>query len=226
MTGPSSSINNNTIIELEISPDLQSKGFRLIKDGSTIVLEDSQGNQARSYIYQEWNKTTKKFEDEIEKTQMVKDRLIQQEILTCLSRNYPRIMNGHNSSNHNSSAAVDSTEPIELTEELTKEVSWKETSSTLSTSIKRDDDPKLITFNGMLLAQTNDDQFNTGFQAESSVGKSYVPLEVATYFPESEIVKIASASPTAFYHSGVWDPERSCAFISEKVFLCPKYLER
>jgi hypothetical protein len=83
MTEPSSSINDNTIIELEVSPNLQSKGLRLIKDESTIVLEDSDGNQARSYIYKEWNKTVKKFEDEIEKMQIVKDRHTHQEILSA-----------------------------------------------------------------------------------------------------------------------------------------------
>ena len=103
-------------------------------------------------------------------------------------------------------------EKIELTEHLTKEISWPDVSDTLSTSIKKDENPKLITFNGMLLAQTNDDQPNIGFQAESSVGKSWIALEVATYFPANEVIKIASSSPTAFYHSGVWDAERK-AFI-------------
>ena len=58
----------------------------------------------------------------------------------------------------------------------------------------------------MLLAQTNKDQLNVGFQAESAAGKSYVPLEVSSYFPKEEIEIIASASPTAFYHDGSkWD---------------------
>ena len=104
-------------------------------------------------------------------------------------------------------------EPIELTPDLTKEISWDYVSDILSTSIKKDENPKLISFNGMLLDQTHDDQLNIGFQAESSVGKSYIPLDVATYFPESEIQKIASASPTAFYHSGVWDPERKALIV-------------
>ena len=69
--------------------------------------------------------------------------------------------------------------------------------------------PKLITFNAMLLAQTNEDQLNLGFQAESSAGKSYIPIEVANYFPKDEIEIIASASPTAFYHDkGEWDDKR------------------
>jgi hypothetical protein len=72
-----------------------------------------------------------------------------------------------------------------LPEELTKEVSWDEIAGILNTSIKKDKAPKLITFCGMLLAQT---------------------IEVANYFPEGEVQKIASASPTAFYHDfGKWD---------------------
>jgi hypothetical protein len=98
---------------------------------------------------------------------------------------------------------------IELTEDLTKEISWNEVASILSTSIKKDYVPKLITFSGMLLAQTNKDQLNIGFQAESAAGKSYIPFEIASYFPPNEIIKIASASPTAFYHrGGIWDESR------------------
>jgi hypothetical protein len=95
---------------------------------------------------------------------------------------------------------------VELGPEEQEEVSWKDIASVLSTSIKKDEAPKLITFCAMLLAQTNEDQLNLGFQAESSSGKSYVPLEVSAYFPEEEIEIIASASPTAFYHDGgKWD---------------------
>lgn len=66
----------------------------------------------------------------------------------------------------------------------------------------------------MLLNQTNEDQFNIGFQAESAAGKSYIPIELANYFPEGEIIKIASASPTAFFHTGgVWDKEKQAIIV-------------
>jgi hypothetical protein len=98
--------------------------------------------------------------------------------------------------------------PVELTEELTREVTFAEISEILSTSIKKDDAAKQITFIGMLLAQTNSSQVNIGFQAESSAGKSYVPIELANYFPESEVSLIASASPTAFFHDrGIWNKD-------------------
>jgi hypothetical protein len=97
----------------------------------------------------------------------------------------------------------------ELTEELTREVTFEYIADILSISIKKDKAPKLITFCAMLLAQTNKDQLNVGFQAESSAGKSYIPLELASYFPQNEIMKIGSASPTSFYHKGgTWDENR------------------
>jgi hypothetical protein len=98
---------------------------------------------------------------------------------------------------------------IQLTPELTRELSFDETADIFSVSIKRDKVNKLISFSGMLLAQTNKDQLNIGFQAESAAGKSYIPSEIASYFPTSEVMKIASASPTAFYHKGgKWDDAR------------------
>jgi hypothetical protein len=98
---------------------------------------------------------------------------------------------------------------VELTSEEQEDVSWEDIASVLSTSIKKDKAPKLITFCAMLLAQTNEDQLNLGYQAESSSGKSYVPLELANYFPEDEVMKFAAASPTAFYHKGgTWDEQR------------------
>jgi hypothetical protein len=109
------------------------------------------------------------------------------------------------STSPNSTVAV----VVQLGPEEQKEVSWDDIANVLSISIKKDEAPKLITFCAMLLAQTNEDQLNLGFQAESSSGKSYIPIELSNYFPENEIMKIGSASPTAFYHKGgEWDDER------------------
>jgi hypothetical protein len=104
---------------------------------------------------------------------------------------------------------------IELTEDLTREVGFDEIADdVLSISIKKDKPAKVISFCGMLLTQTNEDQLNVGYQAESSAGKSWVPLEVAGYFPENEVREIAAASPTAFFHdSGVWDAEKKALIV-------------
>jgi hypothetical protein len=52
----------------------------------------------------------------------------------------------------------------------------------------------------MLLNYTEEDQINMGFLAESSTGKSYIPLELCQYFPEEDVMQIGYASPTSFFH--------------------------
>lgn len=198
---------------------LSEQGFYLKVEGLSVVLESkSKGVYPKRFtIYpKDWNKTTKKVEDTLEDSGF--DKELVQLILKDMSDNFESIVGS--SGNGDGKATNTAVKPeqeqqkkIELTEDLTKEISWPDVSAVLSTSIKKDENPKLISFNGMLLAQTNDDQLNIGFQAESSVGKSYIPLDIATYFPANEILKIASASPTAFYHSGVWDPERKALIV-------------
>ncbi len=103
---------------------------------------------------------------------------------------------------------------IELTEELTKEITFEDVGRILETSIKKDDAAKRITFCGMLLAQTEDDQVNVGFQEQSSAGKSYIPLEVSVYFPKEEVKRIGGATPTAFtYEQGKWDEARKAVIV-------------
>jgi hypothetical protein len=103
---------------------------------------------------------------------------------------------------------------IEATPVLTRELTYEETAVILSTSIKKDHAAKVISFSGMLLAQTNEDQVTVGYQAESSSGKSWIPLELSAYFPENEVQLIASASPTAFFHDGGnWDKDRKMLLV-------------
>jgi hypothetical protein len=96
-----------------------------------------------------------------------------------------------------------------VTPDVSRPVSWEDIADALSLTIKKDYASKVITFAAMLLTQTESDQINIGFQAESSAGKTYIPLEVGSYFPKDEVVTIAGASPTAFFHEyGQWDEER------------------
>lgn len=83
-------------------------------------------------------------------------------------------------------------EDIEITSDNLKVV--------LSTTIKEDNTNKLITFYTMLLTYTAEDQLNIGYVADTSTGKSYIPLEIAKYFPKEDVVKIAYASPKSFFH--------------------------
>lgn len=78
----------------------------------------------------------------------------------------------------------------------------------LGLTIKNDNDNKLTTLLCMVSAFTNSSQFNLSFNAPSSTGKSYIPLEIAKLFPQQDVIRIANCSPTAFFHDkGLQDPE-------------------
>jgi hypothetical protein len=81
-----------------------------------------------------------------------------------------------------------------------KEITLEDVYEALDTTIKRDQSSKGITLFCMLNAQTENDSFNEMFSASSSTGKTYIPEELAAYFPDSEIVEYAEASPTSFFH--------------------------
>ena len=86
----------------------------------------------------------------------------------------------------------------------------------LSTTIKKDNPTKLITFASMLLAQTENSQFNVGLQAESSAGKSYIPIELADYFPYRRgYCNSFSFTPLRFFFHdrGIWDEERGVLIV-------------
>lgn len=90
--------------------------------------------------------------------------------------------------------------PLSPSDDLKKETSFDEIAEILSSTIKNDVPSKLISFCAMLLSQTKDDQINIGFQAESSAGKSYIPLELSAYFPSNKVEILAGATPTAFFY--------------------------
>ena len=83
---------------------------------------------------------------------------------------------------------------------LEKPLTIEELQRILNTTIKSDTANKVITFLGMLLTYTDCEQINLGFLAESSTGKSYIPLEISWYFPSEDVMKLGYASPTAFFH--------------------------
>jgi DNA-binding MarR family transcriptional regulator len=79
-------------------------------------------------------------------------------------------------------------------------ISVDEVIQILGSTVKHDDENKAITFLTKLLTYTEEDQINLGFLAESSTGKSYIPLELSWYFPKEDVIKLGYASPTAFFH--------------------------
>lgn len=104
--------------------------------------------------------------------------------------------------------AVASLKPVELTPELTAEKSFDDLAGILETTIKKDYEAKVITFCSMLLAQTESDQINIGFQSDSSTGKTYTATECAKYFPGGEVMKLFNVSKTAFFYDrGTFEKE-------------------
>lgn len=78
----------------------------------------------------------------------------------------------------------------------------------LDITIKYDQENKLICFLVMLSAYSEDSQLNLLFNAPASTGKSYIPTEIASLFPQEDVIRLAVASPTAFFHSGKFDKDR------------------
>lgn len=70
----------------------------------------------------------------------------------------------------------------------------------LGQTIKRDEINKIVTFLCHLSAFTESEQLNTSFNAPSSTGKSYIPLETSSLFPEEDVIIVSYCSPTAFFH--------------------------
>jgi len=108
---------------------------------------------------------------------------------------------------------VESPEPIKedkITYDVSnfKPITTEELLKILGLTIKRDETNKIITFLAQLSAYTEDSQVNISFNAPSSTGKSFIPLEIVSLFPEVDVIKLGNCSPTAFYHEqGEYDKE-------------------
>jgi DNA primase len=89
-----------------------------------------------------------------------------------------------------------------------KPITAEELISVLGLTIKRDEENKLIAFLCCLSAYTDQSQFNISFNAPSSTGKSFIPIEISSLFPEVDVTKLGNCSPTAFFHDqGEYDKE-------------------
>jgi hypothetical protein len=79
----------------------------------------------------------------------------------------------------------------------------------LGLTIKKDEINKLLSFLAQLSAYTDHSQLNISFNAPSSSGKSFIPMEVSRLFPNDDVIQVAYCSPTAFFHqNGVFDKRR------------------
>ena len=80
----------------------------------------------------------------------------------------------------------------------------------LDLTIKKDNNNKVVTFIGCLLAYTEDSQINISFNGPSSTGKSYIALEIAKLFPAMDVIKLGNCSKTAFFHEqSKYDKEKN-----------------
>lgn len=92
-----------------------------------------------------------------------------------------------------------------------EEITTTDLASILDLTIKHDNENKLVTFLCMLSAFTEDSQLNVSFNAPSSTGKTYIPIQVAQYFPNADVRQYGGASPTAFFHDNAnYDKEKDC----------------
>lgn len=95
------------------------------------------------------------------------------------------------------------------------EIVLDELIKTLGLTIKRDDLTKAIAFLAVLTNYSAEEQNNILFCGESSLGKSYIGLEIASYFPQENLLIIGYSSPTAFIHDvGLWDNERKVVIVN------------
>lgn len=91
-------------------------------------------------------------------------------------------------------------ELIQHLKELDKPLTVDDVTEILDSTVKHDNVNKVITFLTMLLNYTEEEQINLGYLAESSTGKSYIPLELGRYFPEEDVIKLGFCSPQTFYY--------------------------
>lgn len=104
-------------------------------------------------------------------------------------------------------------EPIDVSR--FDEMPLEDVAKTLSLTIKRDNDNKLVTFLCMLSAFTESSQLNVSFNAPSSTGKSFTAIQVAELFPIADKIELAGASPTSFFHEeGIYDKDRHAKIVS------------
>ncbi|MEA3272829.1 MAG: hypothetical protein U9P90_04150 [Patescibacteria group bacterium] len=103
--------------------------------------------------------------------------------------------------------AIEKVEQEELQKLSFQEITTEELIKVLSLTIKEDNANKLSVFLTLLSAYSGENQMNIIFSAPSASGKSFVALETADLFPTENIIDLAYASPSAFFHRGIYDKE-------------------
>jgi len=99
-------------------------------------------------------------------------------------------------------------ELLETLSDLNRETDIYEICEIFSTVIKRDVPTTAITVLSLVLTYTDRNQVVICYKADSSTGKSYIPIEVVLLFPDqaADVLKLAGASPTSFIHEANAEP--------------------
>jgi hypothetical protein len=92
--------------------------------------------------------------------------------------------------------------------DLCRETDIYEICDVFGSVIKRDVPTTAISFLGLILTYTDRNQVVICYKADSSTGKSYIPLELVSLFPDqaADVLKLAGASPTSFIHEANAEP--------------------
>lgn len=98
----------------------------------------------------------------------------------------------------------------------------KDIAEVLSDTIKHDDINKVLVFLACVSAFTDDSQLNILLNAPSSAGKTFIPLQIASYFPEDCVIDFLAMSKQAFFHEkGEYNSETNvhCIDLSRKIII-------
>lgn len=101
-------------------------------------------------------------------------------------------------------------------------LSLQELVEILGLTIKKDEKNKIVTFLCELSAYTENAQFNISYNAPSSTGKSFIPLEISKLFPNEDVMRLGNCSPTAFFHEqGEFDKDKNTIVVdlSRKIII-------
>jgi len=98
---------------------------------------------------------------------------------------------------------------LDTLSDLNRETDIYEVCDVFGSVIKRDVPTTAISFLGLVLTYTDRNQVVICYKADSSTGKSYIPIELVLLFPDQkeDVLKLAGASPTSFIHEANAEPE-------------------
>ena len=108
------------------SEGLRNQGYRLMKEGVTIALYHNGSCHRVGFYKNDWDKSIRKTEEQLSKAGI--EQLIIQSVITSMSANYPKLMNGHTKDTIGGGAAAETETPTEKLVDITAEQWFKDSS--------------------------------------------------------------------------------------------------